>query len=186
MNEKLFFYLNNLAGKSDFFDWLVVFCAEYLAYVLVVIFLAILIFSKKTSREKIKIFIFTVVSIFLSRIIITETVRYFYRVSRPFVNNTVHQLIFHEISGSFPSGHTAFFFALAMAVHLFYKSQTFGKSEGLTFVFFTGAILMGLARVITGVHWPLDILGGAIAGILSSWAVYQFFKSKLQNKVDSV
>jgi membrane-associated phospholipid phosphatase len=34
---------------------------------------------------------------------------------------------------------------------------------------------MGLARVVAGVHWPLDILGGAIIGILSTWIIYQFF-----------
>ena len=174
MNKVIFQYLNNLAGRSAVFDWLVVFCAEWLPYVLVAVFLAILIFGKKTYLEKIKIFIFTGISLFLSRIVITETIRYFYHVSRPFVDNNVNQLIFHETSGSFPSGHAAFFFALAMAIFLFNRRLA-------SVVFFVGAILIGLARVIAGVHWPLDILEGAIVGVLSALAVSKI--SKVPKKI---
>jgi undecaprenyl-diphosphatase len=144
---------------------LLFFFAQYLAYVLVAIFLVLLIFSKKNSHEKIIFFLFAAVSIFLSRIIITEAIRYFYPVSRPFVDNAVNQLIFHETSGSFPSGHATFFFALAMAIMLATRWRTWGV------VFFAGAILMGLARVIAGIHWPYDILGGAIIGIFSTLIV---------------
>lgn len=185
MNDKLFFFLNNFAGKSQWFDNTAIFCAEYLPYVLIAVFLAILIFSKKTYREKIKIFIFTGISIFLSRIIITEAIRYFYHANRPFVDNNVHQLIFHETSGSFPSGHAAFFFALAAAVYFFPKGSPW-NFQGLPLFFFIGAVLIGVARVIAGIHWPLDILGGAVVGILSVFGVYLAFKSRLQNNPDSV
>jgi len=191
MNKELFFYLNNFAGRSQVFDWLIVFCAEYLAYILVAVFLALLIFGKKTYREKIKIFIFAGISIFLSRMVITEAIRYFYHVSRPFVNNNVHQLIFHETSGSFPSGHAAFFFALAMAVYLFLN-----KKWG--WLFFIGAVLIGIARIIAGVHWPYDVLAGAIVGKLSALIIFYLtrlwhpllFKERvgvrLQKRPDSV
>jgi undecaprenyl-diphosphatase len=43
-------------------------------------------------------------------------------------------------------------------------------------VFFAGAILMGLARIIAGIHWPVDILVGALIGILSAWFVCKTFK----------
>lgn len=166
MNQAVFQYLNNFSGRSQSFDWLVVFCAEYLGYILVAIFLAVLIFSKKTYREKIKIFIFTALSVFVSRIVITEIIRYFYHVSRPFIDNSgaVRQLIFHEASGSFPSGHAAFFFALAMAVYLF-----FNKKWG--WLFFVGATIISISRVVAGIHWPYDILAGAIVGIFFSFAV---------------
>ena len=168
MNQAIFDYFNNFAGKSAVFDSFVVFCAEWLPYILVAVFLAILIFSKKTYREKIKIFVFTGLSVFISRIVITEAIRYFYHVSRPFVNNNVNQLIFHETSGSFPSGHAAFFFALAMAVYL---APTLNR-KWWGFVFFAAAALIGVARVIAGIHWPYDILAGAIVGIFSAFAVF--------------
>lgn len=179
MNKELFFYLNNFIGKSQIFDWLVIFCAEYLPYVLITVFLAILIFGKKTYREKIEIFIFSGLSIFLSRIVITEAIRYFFYISRPFVNNNVHQLIFHKTSGSFPSGHATFFFALAMAVYLFLN-----KKWG--WLFFAGATIISIARVIAGVHWPYDILGGAVVGIFSAIIVNYLTRRRLQNNLDSV
>lgn len=166
MNQALFFYLNNLAGKSVCFDSLVIFVAQYLGYWLVGGLIAFLIFSKDKKRE-LKMIFFSAFSGFLSRIVITEIIRFFYYVPRPFVNNEVTQLISHEASGSFPSGHAAFFFALAMAVFFFYKKWSI--------LFFLGAILIGFARIIAGVHWPIDILGGAIIGILSAWLVKIFY-----------
>ena len=147
---------------------LIIFCAQYLPYIIVAIFLLLLIFSKKDKITKIKFFIFSAVSVFLARIVITEIIRYFYYVPRPFINNTVNQLIFHETSGSFPSGHAAFFFALAMAIYFFHKRWSV--------LFFAGALLIGLARVIAGIHWPLDILAGAVIGVISSVLVAKFFK----------
>ena len=174
MNQSLFYYLNNLAGKSVCFDSIVIFCAEYLPYILIAGFLLILIFSKKTLREKIKFFIFAAISIFLSRVVITEIIRYFYFHPRPFVNNAVHQLIFHETTGSFPSGHTAFFFALATAVTLGHLVSK--RTLSVPIIFFAGAVLIGVARVIAGIHWPFDILSGAVIGIISSVLVAKFFK----------
>ncbi len=151
---------------------LIIFCAEYLPYILVSGFFLLLIFSKKDRIEKIKIFIFTAISVFLSRVVITEIIRYFYYVPRPFVNNDIIPLISHAPTASFPSGHAAFFFALATAITLVFATRwrTWGA------VFFLGAVLIGLARVIAGLHWPIDILGGAVIGILSAIILYFPFK----------
>lgn len=160
MNQEIFYYLNSFAGKSICFDSLIVFFGQYLAYILAVIFLLI-VFKNKNWR----MLIIGAISVFLSRFVITEIIRHFYFVSRPFLNPAVHQLIFHETSGSFPSGHAAIFFALAMALYFFYKRWSI--------LFFVFAILMGIARIIAGIHWPLDILGGAIIGIFSAYFVYK-------------
>ena len=50
----------------------------------------------------------------------------------------------------------------------------YNKKWGI--VFFVAAILMALARIVAGVHYPLDILGGAAVGILSAYAVFYFAK----------
>lgn len=153
---------------------IIIFCAEYLPYILVAVFLLILIFSKKDFKEKIKIFIFTAISVFLSRVVITEIIRYFYYVPRPFVDNDIVPLIYHAPTASFPSGHAAFFFALAIAIILVARWRTWG------IVFFLGAILIGISRVIAGLHWPADILAGAIIGIFSAIILYFLFKKHLQ------
>ncbi|MBU2109759.1 phosphatase PAP2 family protein [Patescibacteria group bacterium] len=147
---------------------LIIFCAQYLPYIIVAIFLLLLIFSKKDRRSKIKFIIFAGFSVFIARVIFTEIIRYFYYIPRPFVNSDIVPLISHEATGSFPSGHAAFFFALAMSVYFHHKRWSI--------LFFAGALLIGLARVIAGIHWPLDILAGAVIGVISSALVAKFFK----------
>jgi len=162
MNQEIFYFFNNLAGKNINLDCAAIFFASYLQYWLVAGLLLFLIFSKDKKRE-VKNLVSVVLSVFFSRIVITEVIRFFYPVSRPFVDNHVYSLINHAATSSFPSGHAAFFFAMAMAVYFFNKKWSA--------VFFAGAILMGASRVIVGVHWPADILAGAVVGIISAWAV---------------
>lgn len=177
MNEALFYYLNNLAGKSIFLDKTVIFFGTYLAYILAIA--TIFIFIK---NRNLKFLLLVSLSVFLSRVVFAETIRFFYKVSRPFVNNpNVHQLIFHETSSSFPSGHATAFFALATAVYLFSYFDDLLEEDRKTYkkwgiVFFISSILMGIARIIAGVHWPLDILAGAIIGIFSAFFICKIFK----------
>jgi membrane-associated phospholipid phosphatase len=68
---------------------------------------------------------------------------------------------------SFPSGHALFFFAIAAVVYRYNKK--------LGIVFFIGATLMGIGRVLDGLHWTTDILAGAALGILVGWAVQKIY-----------
>ena len=76
---------------------------------------------------------------------------------------------------SFPSGHAAFFFALAMAVYFY------NKKWGTWF--FATAILITVARVIAGVHYPPDILGGAVIGIMVAYIVFYFAERTKSKKI---
>lgn len=75
---------------------------------------------------------------------------------------------------SFPSGHTAAAFAFATALALKNK-----KAGAIAFVF---AFLMGLSRLYLFVHFPTDVLAGALFGMLFGWLGYrlaqQFFEAK--------
>src|SRR3990167_8760064 len=66
------------------------------------------------------------------------------------VLENVNQLINHETTGSMPSGHASFYFALATGVCLY------NKKAGYIYLILAG--LMGFARIFSGVHWPLDII----------------------------
>jgi len=67
-------------------------------------------------------------------------------------------------SGAFPSGHSTAIFTLAgiLCLHL--------RQAWLSSAILLLAVLVGLSRVMVGVHWPLDILGGALGGWLAALA----------------
>lgn len=62
---------------------------------------------------------------------------------------------------SFPSGHTSAAFAAAVAWFRLLPRKWMGVT-GLIL-----AVLMGLSRLYVGVHFPTDVLCGALAGFLS-------------------
>ena len=163
MDTQLFFLLNNLAGLSTLSDFVIVFLASYLAYILIAIFLLFLLVIEHSNREKIQFFLITVTSAIVARFGITEFVRFFYHRPRPFITLHVHQLL-TETSWSFPSGHATFFFAMSTAVYLYNKKWGIG--------FFIATIIMTVSRVIAGVHYPADIIGGAIVGIAVAYGTY--------------
>ncbi len=73
---------------------------------------------------------------------------------------------------SFPSGHTATAFTLAAVVLLHLPSRVRQRWAWLIVAI---AALVGVSRIVVGVHWPADVLAGAALGWLcalggSAWA----------------
>ncbi|WP_240913070.1 undecaprenyl-diphosphatase [Paenibacillus favisporus] len=87
----------------------------------------------------------------------------FYR-NRPFVAHSVLQLIPHPANASFPSDHSIGAFAIA-AIFMIYR-----RSEGVIWLILAACI--AFSRVWTGVHYPFDVLGGALIGIIVSAGVH--------------
>jgi undecaprenyl-diphosphatase len=160
MDLIIFRYLNGLAGQNAILDGVIIFFASYLQYL---IGLVLVIASIRPIRRY-RMVIAGLASGFVARLVVKPLVISFWQRPRPFVGLAGVQQLIHDNNGeelmSFPSGHALLFFALAWAV-LFYDRR-------LGRWFFAGAILMGIARVAAGVHWPSDILAGAILGILSA------------------
>ncbi len=75
--------------------------------------------------------------------------------------------IFHN---SFPSGHTTTAFALAFWVFLATRGTRY-RLWGYTALVLAG--LVGLSRVYRGVHYPSDVLAGALIGVL--WGAVAYF-----------
>ena len=71
---------------------------------------------------------------------------------------------------SFPSGHATTAFALAGCVG-FISERWFYPSLAL-------AAAIGLSRITEGVHYPSDVIAGAILGLLGAYAVRLFFASR--------
>ncbi len=158
MNTAIFQYLNHFAGQADWSDALIIFCAKYLAYFMVAGLGFFIIFTRDRGRE-LKMALCAAASVILSRLVITEIIRAVYPHLRPFQIYNFTPLLY-DYASSFPSGHAAFFFALATIVFIFHKEW------GI--VYFLGGIIIVLSRIMAGIHWPIDVLGGAIVGVGSA------------------
>lgn len=167
LDQKVFQLIYTAAGhRNAFWNFLAIFFAQYLPYLMVLAFF-VLIYYRKGWRRKVHLFCEAALAIILARGILTEIVRYFYHEPRPFSFYNLAPLL-NESSWSFPSGHAVWFFALAMVV--WFADRKWG------WWYFALALVMGIARVYAGVHWPSDILGGAAAGILSALFVHWLLK----------
>lgn len=95
---------------------------------------------------------------------------------RPFdVNTAVELLVTRPRDYSFPSGHTGASFAAA-------ASLFFGKAKGWIPVTVV-AILIGFSRLYLYVHYPTDVLAGAILGVISGYISVKIVESRKNNKI---
>ncbi|MDN5345127.1 MAG: undecaprenyl-diphosphatase [Clostridia bacterium] len=65
---------------------------------------------------------------------------------------------------SFPSGHTAASFSLAVIFALHFPA--------FTWPLITAAGLTGISRLYVGMHYPSDVLGGAMVGSIFAYAIH--------------
>jgi glycosyltransferase 2 family protein len=81
-------------------------------------------------------------------------------VERPRPEARLPTAIVRDEAGGFgfPSGHTTLAFALAAMLHPLLPSKVRWIPWGL-------ATAVGVARMYVGVHWPMDVVGGAALGI---------------------
>lgn len=163
MDLYIFQQINQFVLRWFWLDVLIIFFARYFEYFLL---LSLLLFLAVGFRKYWKMVFQSLIAAFISRFIIVSFIRFILERPRPFVENNVNLLLEHSDSASFPSGHASFYFALATVVFL--------KDKKIGSLFFLGAFLISLSRVFVGIHWPSDILAGAIIGILSGWLIAKF------------
>jgi undecaprenyl-diphosphatase len=77
------------------------------------------------------------------------------------------------VDHSFPSGHAAGSFAFAVFVSLIERRAAW-------FVF-PLALLIALSRIALGVHYPTDVLGGAILGAAIGWLGARLYQRSLSS-----
>lgn len=161
LDRVLFEFLNGFAGLNPGLDFIIVFAASILPY-LIAAAVAAFPFTVMESRDKtiwVKVegLLFAFLWASVARFAVTPLIRFIFPNPRPFVSGGFVPLIPHEMSSSFPSGHAVFFFALAATTWFYHRP--------LGYILGALAILVSIARIAAGLHWPSDIVAGAVVGI---------------------
>lgn len=176
MNTYLFFILYNLTGHSKWFDMAVFVVAGYGDVCMIgITALALVLFfihDKDWNRRRWIDWVREVAVIGISVVIpwaITALLKLLVHAPRPFVTFAqVHPLVVETPYSSFPSGHATVFFALATVMYRYHKR--------LGYFFFGCAFLIALSRVVSGVHYPIDIAMGTFIGISIAYLSTIFFR----------
>ena len=130
----------------------------------ILIILGLLIFGGKKGR----------IAVLLGLIIVTLSDQLSSAVVKPLVGRIrpchpdfliagARYLIGYKTSFSFPSSHAANMASTATWFSYRYKRYTW--------IFVTIAVLVGYSRIYVGVHYPTDVLGGAVIGVFCALMV---------------
>lgn len=103
----------------------------------------------------------------LSAAIVTSILKYSLNWTRPFITYTFIEKVTSGGSPTFPSGHTTDAFAFATAVSIAYPKWYIIVSV------YVWAIAVGYSRMDLGVHYPSDVLMGAIIGAGTAYLCFR-------------
>lgn len=121
------------------------------------------------DRSTVKKGLFIVETIGISTAITLST-KYIVNRERPFVNNPSVIKASDGGGPSFPSGHTSEAFATATALSIDYPKWYVIVPS------FAWAGTVGFSRIYLGVHYPTDVIAGAIVGSGSAFLSYKLNK----------
>lgn len=141
-------------------DVIIVFFATVLIWFLFFGLVILWFIDGKVKKEQV---LHALLAVTLSWVVIL-VVKHFFPTLRPYMlNGEDIDVLLTPKDGSFPSQHTAFAFSLAVTIFL--------HDRKIGAIYLISAILIGVARVIANVHYPIDILGGALLGTLIALVV---------------
>ena len=134
--------------------------------ILSLLMLGILIFDKEKRSQSIPALVMAILTVGW----VSPITKAFLHRPRPHVFWEHVNVIFHKpLDGAFPSGHTAVIFAAAFIVGHYYPKKAFWA--------YGVAVWVAITRVYVGVHYPTDLVGGAVLGAACAWFAWRLVAS---------
>ncbi len=165
-----FVYLNSLGIEQYDFFWSTV--TKFPPWIPLFILFLSLFFVKYSKREAIFIIGTLLVMVFFVTTI-TDLTKYAVARIRPNNNeeiNTLIRILRSPTGFSFFSGHASSSFSVTTFVVLFLR-----KHFKWVYLFYIWPILFAMSRVYVGVHFPIDLITGAVVGMFSAWLFYRLY-----------
>lgn len=161
LNVQGFRMINNLGKEFPFLNPPFVFIAEYL---LVLLAIAVLMFFFVPQIQNRLMAVCALLAVILAELIRIPA-GMLHSNLQPFAElANVNQLIDKTIGNSFPSDHTILFFSICVTFALFQRR--------FAWLWLSIAVLVGISRIWVGVHYPADVLAGALIAAVSAGIIY--------------
>lgn len=177
IDRSLFLLING--WHAPFLDQLMFFVSKVWIWVpLYLIFIGYAI--RRWKLESIWIILAFVICVVATDQLTNLTKEFFQRL-RPSHEPLLEGLV-HHVNGyvggryGFVSGHSSNSFGFAMLSALLIRNRYYSITV------FSWAALVAYSRIYLGVHYPFDILGGTLLGILMAWLVYSLLE-RLRRKL---
>lgn len=177
IDTSLFLFFNGI--HSPFWDTVMWHISGKWEWIPLYAFLLYLII-KKYKMKAVWVVLAIVLVITLADQISVKLFKFQFERLRPCHNPEIQHLV-HIVNNKcggkfgFVSSHATNSFALAMFLSSLFRKRVFG-----CLIFFWAAVV-SYSRIYLGVHYPGDILGGALLGILIGWGVYLLLKWVLKS-----
>lgn len=135
---------------------IIVFLAEYLHWVIIAIALGFAFFISLIQRKR---FITLILLAAPVALLIDKVLNKLILSPRPFVERGFVPLVQHSADNGFPSEHTLLVLFIACTVWVFNRK--------LGIILMVLGFLVGIGRILAGIHSPLDIMGSAVISLVA-------------------
>jgi undecaprenyl-diphosphatase len=168
----VFHWINQFAGHHQLIDFVMKCLAKYALEIYALLFVVAWFTLPKKARGERHALVIAGLSGILA-LLLNVLISSVYFRARPFVtlpHGSFTQILTHPADASFPSDHVAGGAGFAAA--------SWGKNvRWISYTFTILTIVVAFARVYVGVHWPTDVIGGFVVGIIASqimWRLSRF------------
>lgn len=166
-DTELFLYLNSF--HNDFWDTIMLMVTRKETWY--PFFAIILFYLIKNYRSKSLLIILFLALLILAADQLSVLMKMYFQRFRPVYEPAIEHLVHNVLRKGglygFVSSHAANSFAI-----LVFTSSIF-KNRSYTALLLFWAVLFSYSRIYSGVHYPLDILGGAVLGVLVGLLLYK-------------
>ncbi|MGP1931257.1 MAG: phosphatase PAP2 family protein [Arsenophonus sp. ET-YP4-MAG3] len=161
INLSLFNLINTKLITSINILTLLFFLAKHLILIFPLISIFYWFYGSSKNLIYQRVFIFKTVLALIIGMVISYFIGIIFPQERPFISSKIGRYFFsHAPTASFPSNHATVSFVFSFGF-LFWLRAWIGL------LLFIPSLIISLARIFLGIHWPLDIVGAFLVAIIA-------------------